>query len=209
MAKRERLTREKIIEAAMAMLDREGEKGFSMRKLAADLGVDPMAIYHHHSSRSTLIHEVLQSLMAEVDIPDPSGDWQADIRALCTALRALAKRHPGPFRIYELYEDWVPAEHRLHEAFHATLLNAGFPGPTAVHSVRVLLAYTEAFAVDEITGWLDTFDESDRAEFIDSLSSGDFPAMSGLIDEIGRVDPDAEFDFGLRVLIRGLEGELA
>ena len=58
MAKRERLTREKIIEAAMEMLDREGEKGFSMRKLAADLGVDPMAIYHHHSSRRTLIHEV-------------------------------------------------------------------------------------------------------------------------------------------------------
>ena len=103
----------------------------------------------------------------------------------------------------------MPAEHRLHEAFHATLLNAGFPGPTAVRGVRVLLAYTEAFAVDEITGWLDTFDESDRAEFIDSLSSGDFPAMSGLIDEIGRVDPDAEFDLGLRVLIRGLEGELA
>ena len=61
MAKRERLTREKIIEAAMAMLDREGEKGFSMRKLAAELGVDPMALYHHHSSRRTLIHEVLRA----------------------------------------------------------------------------------------------------------------------------------------------------
>ncbi|WP_397541926.1 TetR/AcrR family transcriptional regulator C-terminal domain-containing protein [Roseovarius salis] len=209
MTNRGNLTRESIVRAAMKMLDREGEKAFSMRKLAAEMGVDPMALYHHHSSRRMLMHEVLQALMTEFEMPRPTGDWRNDIRNLCDGLRQLAKRHPGAFRVYELYEDWVPAEHRVHEAFHATLAGAGFPPPKAVRGVRVLLAYTEAFAVDEITGWLAPFDADDRADFVDSLSSGDYPTMAAMVDEIGKVDPDADFAFGLDVLIRGLEAELS
>lgn len=208
MTNRGSLSRDAIVKAAMKMLDRDGEKGFSMRKLAAEMGVDPMALYHHHSSRGTLMHEVLQALMAEFEMPAPSGDWRRDVRNLCEALRRLAKHHPGAFRVYELYEDWVPAEHRVHEAFHATLAGAGFPANKTVRGVRVLLAYTEAFAVDEITGWLAPLDAEDRSEFADSLASGAFPTMAGLMDEIGTVDADADFAFGLDVLIRGLEGEL-
>lgn len=207
MARKGRLTRERIVEAAISLLDREGEKGFSMRKLAGKLEVDPMALYHHHASRGALIHEVLQAMMADFEMPPPGGDWRADLRALCGGLRRLARRHPGAFRVYEYYDRWLPAEHRVNEAFHATLLSAGFDGQATVRAVRLLLTYTEAFAVDEISGWLDPYDPAERVELIDSLAAGAFPATAGLVEEIAAVDADAEFDFGLDVLIAGLEAQ--
>lgn len=209
MTKRGKLTRERIVEVAMVLLDKGGEAGFSMRKLAAELGVDPMAIYHHHANRNALIVEVMQAFMNDCALPDPSGDWRADITALCQSLRQLAHRHPGIFRLYETYDEWLPAENRVHEAFHATLLRAGFAKPTVVRAVRLLLAFTESFAVDEISGWLDPFDAIDRTELLDMLTRDTHPTMIALIDDIGAVDADADFAFGLDVLIRGLEGELA
>ncbi len=208
MERRGKLSRECIVQAALDLLDREGEQGFSMRKLAGELGVDAMALYHYHANRRALMHDVLQALMEECELPEPGPDWRSDLHALCDGLRRLARRHPGAFRVYEFYEDWVEAEHRVHEAFLATLLRAGLPGPKAVQAVRLLLTYTEAFAVDEITGWLEPFDTRDREALVRSLSDGDYPAMKSLIDEIGQVDTDADFEFGLDVLIRGVEAEI-
>ena len=123
-------------------------------------------------------------------------------------MRRLAKRHPGIFRLYETYDDWLPAENRVHEAFHAILLNAGFDRLTVVRGVRLLLTFTESFAVDEIAGWHDPFDASDRAELMDMLSPDTHPTMIALIDEIGAVEADEDFAFGLNVLVRGLDEEL-
>lgn len=205
MPKRPRLTPDRIVATAMDLLDREGEKGFSMRKLAAAMEVDPMALYHHHPGRAALMHAVMDALLRDCALPARSGDWRRDLHALCSALRQLAHRHPGAFRIYETYEEWVPGEHRLHEAFHATLLEAGFDARTVVRAVRLLLTYTEAFAVDEISGWLDPPDAEERAELARSLAEGSCPAMMRLFDDLIMVYPDAEFEFGLGLLIRGLE----
>lgn len=206
MKTRERLSKGRIVAAAMEMIDKEGEKAFSMRKLATVLNVDPMAIYHHHANKSALLHAVIQAMMQECEVPVSRGNWQEDVRALCQGLRQLAGKHPGVFRIYETYEHWVPAEHRLHEAYHATLLNAGLPRVSVVRAVRVLLAYTEAFAVDEITGWLDP---EDREVLTKTLAGGSYPAMTNLIDELSETNTDEDFDFGLDVLISGLEAEIA
>lgn len=205
MVKREKLSNAGIVQAAMAMIDAEGEKTFSMRKLAAKLNVDPMAIYHHHANKGALIHAVMEALMAAFEAPKPTGDWRDDLTALCTALRTLANKHPGSFRIYETYEDWVPSEHRVQEAFHSTLLGAGFSRKSTVQATRLLLAYAEAFAVDEISGWLEP---EDKAELRKSLSQGTHPTTTDLIDEIIRPDNDADFTFGLNVLLHGLEAEL-
>jgi len=99
MTKRGRLSREGIVAAAMTLLDREGEAGFSMRKLAGELGVDPMALYHYHANRKALMRDVLQALMEAWELPEPGPDWRHDLRALCNGLRRLAHRHPGAFRV--------------------------------------------------------------------------------------------------------------
>ena len=203
---REKLSSASLVTAAMAMIDAEGEKNFSMRKLAATLNVDPMAIYHHHANKGALIHAVMEALMEAFETPTPTGDWREDLSALCTALRTLANRHPGSFCIYETYEHWIAAEYRMREAFYSALLNSGFSRRASVQATRLLLAYSEAFAVDEISGWLDPEDKSILEE---SLVDGGYPTMTHLLDEIVTPDMDADFAFGLNVLLRGLEAELA
>lgn len=188
------------------MIAEAGLSAFSMRKLAARLGVDPMAIYHHHKNKDALIHAVLDDTMARCDIPNPSGVWQQDIRDLCQALREVAQNHPGVFQIYETYEDWLVAEHRLHEAYYAVLHTAGFPPQTIIRAVRLLLAYTEAFAVDEIAGWLD---QDNEASYLEGLEESDYPTLIAIRNNTEPVDFDVDFAFGLNVIIRGLEGELS
>lgn len=201
LSKREKLSGERIVSAAMSMIDAEGEKAFSMRKLASALKVDPMAIYHHHANKGALIHAVMQAMMGDFEAPAPTGDWRRDLGALCRALLALARRHPGAFRIYETYELWVSNEHRVQEAFHATLLSAGFSKREVVRAARLLITYTEVFAVDEISGWLAP---EDRTRLEDSLAQGAYPVTTSLVDEIITPDIEADFAFGLEVLLNGL-----
>jgi TetR/AcrR family tetracycline transcriptional repressor len=205
MSRRGTLTRQGIVEAAMATLDRGHERQFSMRGLAAELGVDPMALYHHHRNRHTLMQEVMVALMADCHVPRSEGDWRQDVRAICRGIRELAHRHPGTFRAYVIFEDWVPSEHRVHEALYAALLTAGFSKTSTVRAVRLLLSYAESFAVDEITGWLEPFNSHERDDLARGLAGGAYPAITALLDTIATPDADAEFCFGLDVLIAGLE----
>ncbi|MEO0328141.1 MAG: TetR/AcrR family transcriptional regulator [Pseudomonadota bacterium] len=205
MKNRGKLTPEQIVESALALLDEFGEADFSMRKLASLLNVDPMAIYYHFSNKAELLHRVMQEMMMQCEIPVLCNDWQKDILNLCNSLRKLAKSHPGSFQVYETYNHWLPAEHRLHEAFHLVLLKAGFSKVSTVRGAGVLLAYTEAHVIDEIAGWLVP---RDRDELQVSLEAGEYPTLVSLVKEITSNDPEADFRFGLNLIIAGLETEL-
>ncbi len=205
MTKREKLSNAGIVSAALAMIDAHGEKAFSMRKLAAALNVDPMAIYHHHANKAALMQAVLDAMLREFTPPAATGDWRLDLTALCHEFRTLGHRHPGAFRMYEIFEDWITAEHRVHEAFHTALRSAGFSRRVTVQATRMLVVYTEAFVVDEIGGWLGP---EVREELEESLANGHFPVTADLIDEIIAPDIEADFVFGLNVLLRGLEDEM-
>jgi TetR/AcrR family tetracycline transcriptional repressor len=207
MAQRGSLSADRIVEAAMAMLDRDGEKGFSMRRLAGELDADPMALYHHIPNRKALMQAVLSRLMLACPLPEPKGDWRDRVRALCHGLRDLAHRHPGCFEVYVSFEDWVPAEHQVNEAFFSALQDGGFARQETVRAMRLLFAYAETFAVEEITGWLASMTPDEEQALRESLKGGAYPISEALVGTIAQVDADAEFAFGLEVLLRGLEAE--
>ena len=204
MSKREKLSRDGIVQAAIALIEEEGEKAFTMRRLAGRLGVDPMAIYHHHKSKTALLDEMVQWLIESCDIPHSTDDWRQDIRNLCSSIRALAQKNPQLFGLYELYENWVPAEYQIHEAFLAALLRGGFSDEEAVWASRQLIAFVEAFAVDEVAGWMEPHDVE---ELKTDLADGPFPAMNQLLDKFAVRQPNEEFEFCLDVLLHGFEAQ--
>ncbi len=207
MSQRGTLSRERIVEAAIAMLDQGGKAHFSMRKLAGAMGVDPMALYHHVPNRQALMNGVVDQVIGECDLPQPNGSWQEQVRAICHAFRDLGHRHPGVYLVYATFEEWVLNEHRLNEAMYAALRSGGFSSQAMVRAARMLLAYTENFTCWELTDWMAPYSPEERAKLIESLSEGDFPLTTELVDEIADVDADAEFAYGLDVVIRGLEAE--
>ena len=90
------LTRERLIRAALEIVDREGLNALSMRKLGAELGVDPMAAYRHLPNKSALLDGVMEAVHAEVDLDiDESQPWQDQLRQLASANLNALLAHPN------------------------------------------------------------------------------------------------------------------
>ncbi|MGI8938967.1 MAG: TetR/AcrR family transcriptional regulator, partial [Iamia sp.] len=89
------LTRERVLDAAVELIDRDGLGGFSLRRLAGALGVDPMSIYNHVANKDDLLDGVVEQAMSEMTLDhEPNLAWQDQIRSSAAAFRAVAARHP-------------------------------------------------------------------------------------------------------------------
>src|SRR5580658_8514515 len=94
------LSRDRIIEAAMTMVDRDGSDGLSMRRLAAELGVEAMSLYNHVAGRDDILDAVAEGVLAGLAMPlDPALPWADRVRATGEAFRSAAATHPGSFRL--------------------------------------------------------------------------------------------------------------
>jgi len=90
---RQALTVEAIVSAALDLIEAGGEGGLSMRRLGAELGVDPMAVYHHIENRDTLIALMLERVLAELPAPAPGLPWDERVRTLADDYRRLVIAH--------------------------------------------------------------------------------------------------------------------
>ena len=88
------LSKERIIECANALMANEG-KIPSIRKLAASLEVDPMAIYYYFANKQALLEAVTVSLVEKIYSPDPNGEWQQELTKLCQSYLNLLAQYPG------------------------------------------------------------------------------------------------------------------
>lgn len=156
------LTREAIVAAALAEIDRAGLDAFSLRALARTLGVKPNTIAWHIDSRDVLFAEVVALLMRDVVPPrDGTLPWQGWVRALFERYRAVIRRHPHAAALVGAgIVANVRADFAFVEAILATLAEAGFPeaiiGDAYCAVQAAMIGFTtQEFArmPDDIAGW--------------------------------------------------------
>src|SRR3989442_10379073 len=94
---RRSLTRERILQVGLGMIDQQGLEAFTMRKLAQELGVDPMSIYRHFQNKDALLDGVADVLWGEVELPGSETGWGALLRSMATSLRILGHTHPHAY----------------------------------------------------------------------------------------------------------------
>ena len=87
------LSRDEIVRTAIAVADAEGPDAISMRRIARELGAGAMSLYWHVRSKEELLDLMLESIEAEIEVPEPSGDWRADLGAFAHRTRAAMSRH--------------------------------------------------------------------------------------------------------------------
>ena len=87
------LSRAEIVSTAIAVADAEGPDAISMRRIARELGAGAMSLYWHVRSKEELLDLMLESIEAEIEVPEPSGDWRADLGAFAHRTRAAMSRH--------------------------------------------------------------------------------------------------------------------
>src|SRR5215218_2994454 len=193
--KRRPLSRRRILEAAVRYVDREGLDALSMRKLGSELGVEAMSLYNHVPNKSALLDGMVEVLLGELEIPPEDEGWERRIREAYRAFRRLAHEHPNVFPLLVVRPPDTMDRVWLVEEFLKTLRDAGFEPQTALYAFRVLSSYASGYAMEPAGGRLGAA----------TLSPDDFPHIHELDTPLRKVDHDAEFEFGLDLILTGLQ----
>ena len=207
------LTREEIIQKALALLEEQGPGALSMRRLADRLGVAPNALYTHVRGKADLIDGLVDQVYADLDLePDPSGDWTEQLATLSQGVRAHLLAHPAvvPFALQR--PGLGPHGLRLGEAIYKILRPAGFSDQAVVGTVYALLTYILGFVALEVARAgtdPETSDEFVRRmwAFFAALPPGEFPHTVQLAAQLARISTEDQFDFGIRTFLAGLQAQ--
>jgi AcrR family transcriptional regulator len=209
--RRYRLTRERVVEEALAVIAHDGANALTMRRLAARLGVVPGALYNHVRNKQQLQDLLLDGVLAEVDLGlDPSLGWTEQLKVLAHRLRRVLEAHPGVAGILKTRDPLGPNSLALAEAFLGPLQAAGFGDRDAGLAFFLLVDYAIGFAVSPPTSVNEqrVRDQATRTQlhqFFRSLPPDRFPALVALGEHVWVDNRDEQFTAGLQVLVDGLE----
>jgi AcrR family transcriptional regulator len=152
------LKRERVLEAALTVAEREGFERLSMRLLARELGVSTMALYRHVTNRDDLLDGLVERLLGEVELPDESLPWDERLRRLASELRALARRRPQLFGLLLRRRAVGEDATRAREVALRALRDAGLQSEAADRMERLLSTVVMGFALSEATGRFEGID---------------------------------------------------
>jgi len=203
---RERLDQATIVKSALALVDRDGLEGLSMRKLGRELAVEAMALYHYFPSKDALVDAIVETVVAEMGAPSEAGNWEERLRERFQSYRRLAQAHPHVFpligkRAVKGPEALAPVEQMLE-----ILRGAGFSPHEALQSFRTLSSYAFGYALTEVVGFaLEPSADGAAARFdVRTVDPERFPRMREVAPHVVTCDHDTEFEIGLDIILAGL-----
>ena len=178
------LTREKIVTAGLTLIDQDSADAVTMRGLAHELGVTPMALYNHFANKRDLLRAIAESVIGDADFDGRRADWPDQIRHCFRTLRAICLQHPGLPRLLEI-EGAAPASALAPiDVAVRSLEQAGLDHLDCVRTGFILVGFTLSQAAYQTRGPFPDLESSPR-----SLTGWDF---------------DASFEFGLTLILTGV-----
>lgn len=210
---RGRLSRERVVAAALTIADARGTKALTMRSLAADLGVRPMSLYHHVADKEAVLDAITDAVFAEIDLPAPGTPWREAMRDRAVSAREALRRHPWAVTLMDSRLSPGPATLRHHDAVIGALIRDGIPLDMVGHAVALLDAYVFGFAVQEAALPFERPGAaSELAErMAAALPPDEYPYLIAFAAEhVARPGYDfgAEFAYGLELILDGLEARI-
>ncbi len=201
------LTEDRIVRAAATLIERHGLAAVSMRRVATDLGVAPMSLYNHVPNKAALLDAVAEHIIAGLRYTDdPTADWQDRGRALARAFRAMAQDHPQGMAVVMSRQINSPAGLRLIEHALAIADAGGFSRRQSVQIVRLLVAYIIGSLSRESGHALMLNYASDPQRVLERADQARFPHVHDLAPLLVEHNFEADFEFGLDLLMNALAG---
>jgi AcrR family transcriptional regulator len=204
------LTKQRVLGAAVVLADRDGARALSMRKLAQELGVEAMSLYHHVANKDAILDGIVDVVFSEIDLPSGEADWKVAMRHRAISAREALCRHPWATGLMESRSTPGPATLRHHDAVLGILRTAGFSVELAAHANSLLDSYIYGFALQEANLPFDTPQET--AELAQTIMA-EFPAdayphlTEMAVQHVLRLGYDYgnEYQFGLDLILDGLD----
>ena len=206
------LSRDRLFRTAIAVADAGGIAALTIRSVAAELGVQPMSLYHHVANKEAIIDGIIDVVFSEIELPPDDVDWRSALRLRAHSARAVLRRHPWATPFMESRSRPGPATLRHHDAVLGTLRRGGFPLVLAGHAYSLLDCYIYGFALEEsaLPFSPQNLDEA-MAGFMAQFQADEYPhlvefAMQRVMQP--GYDYADEFDFGLELILDGLARQL-
>ena len=211
---RERLTRDRVLRAAIAHADAGGLEALTMRTLAEMLDVAPMALYRHVANKDDLVDAMVDSVFGEIGVPAGGGDWRTAMRLRAIGVRQALARHPWAVGLMESRRTPGPANLRHHDGVIGRLRAAGFGVAESAHAYSLLDSYIYGFALTKANLPFETSEEvGDVATaMLAPYPVNEYPNLVEFLNEHvmkAGYDYEVEFEFGLDVILDGIERMLA
>jgi AcrR family transcriptional regulator len=210
---RSRLSRERVLKVAIAHADAGGLDALSMRKLAEELDVAPMALYRHMANKEDLIDGMVDVVFSEVGLPSVGPDWRTAMRRRAMSLRDVLARHRWAIGLMESRRNPGPANLRHHDAVIGSLRASGFDMALVAHAYSVLDSYIYGFAQTKMNLPFETSEQV--AEVAQSMLQpypvNEYPNLVEFLAEHVMkpgYDYGDEFEYGLELILDGLERAL-
>ena len=206
--RRSTLTRQRVLEAAVELADREGIESVSMRRLGQELGIEAMSLYTHVRSKEDLLDGMVEVVFQQVPARRRRGGWKATLRRTILGARDVLLRHPWAPAIIETRTQPGPGMLRQYDAVMGILREGGFSLETTHHAIHLMGSRLLGF-VQELND-----DPDQPTEVVKAMADQLRPTLPhvaemavGVSHEggLGGCDTDAEFVFALDFLLDGLE----
>lgn len=188
------LSRERVVAAALELLDEEGLAKLSMRRLGERLGVQAMSLYRYVASKEALLDALHSELLSAIPIPDPDAEWRAAARSLAEGFRDQLRRHPNALPLFATRPAIAPRSLRVVERALELLARAGLDPAAQVWALNGLFGL--------VLGTASLHFEAAPGVDPAALDPAELPRASAI--PLGGLDPEAGFVFALEALLEGI-----
>ena len=211
--KRRPLDQPQVVRAALALLDEVGLDALTMRRLAERLGVKAASLYRHVKNKDELLVLLGDEISGEIPFARSTGSWREQLTEMARNVRRGLLAHRDAARLLAVTPPFGPRRLRHIEAVLRSLRAAGLSPRDAVRTAYHFNNFVTEFAADEArfaafaaapgSSRKKTFAQARKV--FKSLPAADYPTLVELADELSADDADGLFQFGLDILLRGLE----
>jgi AcrR family transcriptional regulator len=209
---REPLTKERILRTAVALADEGGVDSLSMRRIAQELGVVPMALYKHVANKDEMLDGMVDVVVGEIDPPLTDADWKTAIRERVLSARRALLRHPWASKVIESRTNPTPTVIGYMDAMIGILRNGGFSVDLTHHAMHAMGSRALGFSQELFD---DTPEDPPAVQAIEmQWMAEQYPHISEMVAAISHDDASVvgmgcddqfEFEFALDLMLDGLE----
>ncbi|MEV6236067.1 TetR/AcrR family transcriptional regulator [Lentzea sp. NPDC051838] len=201
---RQALTRDRVLAAAIRVADQGGVSAISMRKVAQELDVEAMSLYHHVPNKEALLDGVVDAVFTLIDLPPDAPDWRDALRARSSSARDVLSQHSWALGLLDSRRNPGSPTLTHHNAVLGVLRQAGFSVALAVHAVSLLDSYVYGFVIQEASLPSDDVEQV-AGEIVEQAD--ELPHLKEVAAHTARsgYSPADDFAFGLGLILDALE----
>ncbi|MEO3782418.1 TetR/AcrR family transcriptional regulator [Actinocorallia sp. B10E7] len=204
MSKSRSLTPERLVDAALAVLDESGPEAFSMRAVADHLGMGVMSLYRYVEDRAELEIMIVERVLGSVSLDLPPAPWRNRVELLVDRVRVAVAAHPSTMPMAVARRRHVPSMRRWAEAVLAVLAEAGLRGERRAVALRALISYVIGSMELEHRDSLPGVEARPAPE----ISRADYPHLAASTRATQRLSRAEEFRGGLALVLDGIAGSI-